>query len=138
MEPDRERAHLAWRRADRIRKLSDRVVGVGPWGIGLDGVLAWVPVAGIVYSLGAGGLLLYEAGKAGASHATLARMAAYLGADTLLDGVPIVGWALDFVFTGQAFAARALQKDIERRHGRPAEATLDIEAPLRPPVGRWG
>ena len=76
MEPDRERAHLAWRRADRIRKLSDRVVGVGPWGIGLDGVLAWVPVAGIVYSLGAGGLLLYEGGKAGASNATLARMAA--------------------------------------------------------------
>ena len=138
MEPDRERAHLAWRRADRIRKLSDRVVGVGPWGIGLDGVLAWVPVAGIVYSLGAGGLLLYEAGKAGASNATLARMAAYLGVDTLMDGVPIVGWALDFVFTGHAFAARALQKDIERRHGRPADAPADIDAPLRSPVGRWG
>lgn len=129
MEPDRERAHLAWRRADRIRKLSDRVVGVGPWGIGLDGVLAWVPVAGTAYSLGGGGLLLYEAVKAGASKPTLARMAAYLGIDSLSSGVPIVGWAVDTLFTGHAFAARALQKDIERRYGRPADsAPVDVEA----------
>ena len=67
MDEDRERAHLAWRRADRIRRLSDRVIGVGPWGLGLDGVLAWVPVAGTVYSVGAAGLLLYEAAKADAS-----------------------------------------------------------------------
>jgi len=45
--------------------------------------------------------------------------------DTLMDGVPFVGWALDTVFTGHAFAARALQKDIERRHGRPADAAPD-------------
>ena len=130
MEHDRERAHLAWRRAERIRRLSDRVIGVGPWGLGLDGVLAWVPVAGVVYSLGAGGLLLYEGAKAGAGNATLVRMTAYLGLDTVLDGVPFVGWALDTVFTGHAFAARALQKDIERRHGRPADA-----APERPNLG---
>ena len=126
MEPDRERAHLAWRRADRIRRLSDRVIGIGPWGLGLDGILAWVPVGGIVYSLGAGGLLLYEAGQARASNATLAKMVGYLGVDTLMDGVPIVGWALDFVFTGHAFAARALQKDIERRHGLPTDRSADL------------
>ena len=132
MEYNRERAHLAWRRAERIRRLSDRVIGIGPWGLGLDGVLAWVPVAGIAYSLGAGGILIYEAAKAGASNATLARMVAYLGVDTLMDGVPFLGWALDTVFTGHAFAARALQKDIERRFGRPADGAADIEArPLR-------
>ena len=64
MDTDRERAHLAWRRAERVKQLSDRVVGFGPWGIGLDGVLAWVPVAGTLYSLGAGGLLIYEAAQA--------------------------------------------------------------------------
>lgn len=120
MEDDRERAHTAWRRADRVRKLSDRVIGVGPWGLGIDGVLAWVPVAGTIYSLGAAGLLLHEAWQAGASRPTLVRMAAYLGIDSLSSGVPVVGWAVDTLFTGHAFAARALQKDIERRHGRPA------------------
>lgn len=122
MEIDRERAHLAWRRADRIRQLSDRIVGVGPWGLGVDGVLAWVPVAGTVYSVGAAGILLHEAYRAGASRRTLVKMAAYLGLDSVSSGVPFVGWAIDTLFTGHAFAARALQKDIERRFGRPQAA----------------
>lgn len=121
MDERRERAHRAWRRAERIKQLSDRVVGVGPWGLGVDGVLAWVPVAGTVYSLGAAALLLSEALGAGASRATLFRMAAYLGLDSVASGVPLVGWAIDTLFTGHAFAAGALQKDIERRHGRPAQ-----------------
>jgi hypothetical protein len=121
MEADRERAHRAWRRAERIKQLSDRVVGVGPFGLGLDGVLAWVPVAGTVYSLGAATLLIREALQAEASRATLVRMGVYLGVDSLSSGVPILGWAVDTLFTGHAFAARALQKDIEQRHGRPVE-----------------
>ena len=124
MEPDRERAHLAWRRAERIKQLSDNVVRVGPWGLGIDGILAWIPVAGTVYSLGAAGVLLFEATQTGASKGTLGRMAAYLGLDSVASGVPIVGWAIDTVFTGHAFAARALQKDIERRYGRPLDAGL--------------
>lgn len=133
MESDRERAHIAWRRADRIRRLSDRIVGVGPWGIGIDGVLAWVPVAGTVYSVGAAGILLNEAYRAGASRATLVRMAVYLGLDSVSSGVPLVGWAVDTVFTGHAFAARALQKDIERRFGQPVgeePASVPPEQPL--------
>ncbi|PZQ54420.1 MAG: DUF4112 domain-containing protein [Phenylobacterium zucineum] len=122
MSEDRKRAHTAWRRAERIKTLSDRVIGFGPWGVGVDGVLAWVPVAGTIYSVGAAGLLLNEALRAGASRATLLRMGAYLGLDSLASGVPLVGWAVDTLFTGHAFAARALQKDIERRHGRPAVA----------------
>jgi len=121
MSEHRERAHKAWRRAERVKQLSDRVIGLGPWGLGVDGVLAWVPVAGTVYSVGAAGLLLSEALQAGASRATLLRMAAYLGLDSVASGVPLVGWAIDTLFTGHAFAARALQKDIERRHGRPAD-----------------
>ena len=128
MDEHRHRAHKAWRRAEHIKQLSDRVVGFGPWGLGVDGVLAWVPVAGTVYSVGAAALLLSEGVQAGASRSTLARMAAYLGLDSVASGVPLVGWAIDTLFTGHAFAARALQKDIERRHGRPVDerpATLD-------------
>ncbi|MBL8554536.1 MAG: DUF4112 domain-containing protein [Phenylobacterium sp.] len=120
MTHDRDRAHKAWRRAERIRQLSDRVIGVGPWGLGIDGVLAWAPVAGTVYSVGAAALLLSEAIQAGVSRGTLLRMGAYLGLDSLASGVPIVGWAFDTLFTGHAFAARALQRDVESRHGRPA------------------
>lgn len=129
-DDDAARAHRAWRRAERIRLLSDRVIGLGPWGLGVGGVLAWTPVAGTVYSVGAAGPLLYEALQARASRLTVLRMATYLGIDSACSGVPLIGWALDTLFTGHAFAARALQKDIERRHGRPA----DTEA-MRPGVG---
>jgi hypothetical protein len=133
MEPatreDRERAHQAWRRAERIKQLSDRLIGIGPWGLGLDGVLAWAPVVGTAYSLAAGALLLHEALQVEASKGTITRMCVYLGLNTVASGVPVVGWAADTLFTGHAFAARALQKDIERRYGRPVDtrpAKLDL------------
>ncbi len=117
-----ERAHRAWRNAERIKRLSDRLVGVGPFSIGLDGVLSWVPVAGTIYSIGAGLLLMIEGIAGEASIATLTRMLAYLVLNTLsslpLDvGVPVVGSLLDTLFQGHLMAANALQKDIERRHG---------------------
>jgi len=133
MESDRERAHRAWRNADRIKKLSDSLVKIGPWGLGLDGVLAWAPVAGTLYSVGSGGLLLYEGYKAQASGMTLARMAGYMLVNSALSEVPVVGWAMDTLFRAQLMAANALQKDIEARHGRP-ETTVD--APSWREVGR--
>lgn len=117
MTDDRTKAHTAWRAAERIKLLSDRLVGVGPLGVGLDGVLAWVPVAGTVYSVGAGGLLLAHGVSAGASPATLARMAAYLALDSAASVPPVIGWVVDTLFPGHLMAARALQKDIEARHG---------------------
>jgi hypothetical protein len=117
MDVTRERAHRAWRSAERIKRLSDKLVTFGPLSIGLDGVLAWVPGANLLYSVGAGGLLIYEAVGAGAAGWTVARMAAYLIADSATSEVPILGWAIDTLFPGHLLAARALQKDIEARHG---------------------
>lgn len=114
-DPARDRAHRAWRSAERIRKLSDRVVGVGPFGVGLDGVLSWVPGAGTIYSVGAGGLLLYEAVQAGASKATIARMAAYLALDSASSGVWGIGSIIDTFFTGHAFAARLFERAADAR-----------------------
>lgn len=120
MSEDRERAHSAWRAAERIKRLSDRLVGVGPIGVGLDGVLAWVPFAGTAYSVGAGALLMYHGVMAQASLPTLARMSAYLVLDSAASVPPVVGWVVDTLFPGHLMAAGALQKDIEARHG-PAE-----------------
>jgi hypothetical protein len=122
MSDDRERAHVAWRRVDRIRRLSDGLVRIGPFGLGLDGALAWVPAAGTLYSVGAAALLINEAVQAGASRATILRMAAYLGLDSVSSTIPLVGWAADTFFRAHALSARALQRDIERRHGRPFDA----------------
>ena len=103
--------------AETIKRLSDRLIGVGPWGIGLDGMLAWIPGANVAYGLGAGGLLIALAIKAQARPATIARMAAYIAIDNMTDAVPILGWAADTLFRGHLMAANALQKDIVKRHG---------------------
>ena len=131
MTDDRERAHVAWRRADRIRRLSDGLVRIGPFGLGVDGVLAWVPAAGTIYSVGAAAVLFNEAIEAGASKATLLKMAGWLGLDSATSTVPVVGWAVDTLFRGHAMSARALQKDIERRHGRPLK-DVTPERPVDP------
>jgi hypothetical protein len=117
----RQKAHQAWRHAETIKRLSDRLIGIGPFGLGLDGVLAWVPGVGPIYSMGAGGLLLFHAMQARASAATLARMLVYVAVDTATDAVPVAGWAVDTLFPGHLMAAKALQKDIESRHGLPDE-----------------
>jgi hypothetical protein len=114
------------RQVDRLRKYSDRVIGIGPFGVGLDGVLAWVPVAGTVYSAGAGAWLIAQAVRAGASPFTIARMVGYLGLDTVSSATPIAGQLVDFLFPGHLMAARALLKDIERRHPDAKGATSPV------------
>jgi hypothetical protein len=130
MESTRERAHRAWRNAERIKKLSDNLIKIGPWGLGLDGVLAWVPAAGTIYSVGTGALLLYEGVKVEASAWTLTRMAGYMILNSAMSDVPVVGWAMDTLFRGQLMAANALQKDIAARWG-PADVE-PVDASWRP------
>ncbi|MFZ5667922.1 MAG: DUF4112 domain-containing protein [Pseudomonadota bacterium] len=124
-----DRAHSAWKSAETIKKLSDRVIGVGPFGLGLDGVLTWIPGAGIVYSAGASAYLLYLALSSGASLGTLAKMAGYLGLDMLLSDFPVPGVSdlFDLLWQGHLLAANSLQRDIEARHGVPDDHVARVE-----------
>ena len=111
-----------WTHVEGVKKLSDRAVGIGPFGIGLDGLLTWVPVVGTVYSVGAAGWLLVQAARAKASPGTVARMLGYLGLDsvtTVIGEVPFLDFVpsvVDVLFPGHLLAAKALQKDIETTH----------------------
>ena len=111
-----------WSNVEGVKKLSDRVIGVGPFGIGMDGLLTWVPIIGTAYTVGAAGWLLVQAGRAKASPAAVFRMLSYLGLESFvtavgeipfLDFVPSVA---DVLFPGHLLAARALQQDIESTH----------------------
>ena len=111
-----------WTNVESIKKLSDRVIGLGPFGIGMDGLLTWIPVVGTAYTLGAAGWLVLQAVRAKAAPGTVVRMVGYLGLDSVttavgevpfLDFVPSVA---DVLFPGHLMAAKALQKDIESTH----------------------
>lgn len=125
----REVAHSAWKSAETIKKLSDRVIGFGPFGVGLDGILAWIPGAGLVYSGGAAVYLLFLAARSGASFGSIARMAGILGIDVLMSGVPlpVIPDIADMLWQGHLMAANSLQKDIEARHGVPPSHVERVE-----------
>lgn len=124
-------AHRIWLTAEQIKRVADRLVGLGPFSIGLDGLLAPVPLAGTLFSLVAGAWLVREGFRAKASAYTLARMSFYVGLRTLASIVPLEGWLVDILFRGHMMAARALQKDIARRFGEPPRAAI-LEARRRP------
>lgn len=111
-----------WSNVEGVKKLSDRAVGIGPFGIGMDGLLTWVPVLGTVYSVGAAGWLLVQATRVKASPGTLVQMLAYLGLDsatTAIGEVPFLDFVpnvVDVLFPGHLMAAKALQKHIESTH----------------------
>lgn len=111
-----------WSNVEGVKKLSDRAVGIGPFGIGMDGLLTWVPVLGTVYSVGAAGWLLFQATQVKAPPATLVQMLAYLGLDsatTAIGEVPFLDFVpnvVDVLFPGHLMAAKALQKHIESTH----------------------
>lgn len=132
----RARAHRAWKSAETIKSLSDRLIGIGPFGLGLDGVLSWVPLVGPLYSMGAGGLLLMHGMSGGASMFTLLRMLAYVAADTATDAVPVAGSVVDMLFPGHLMAAKALQKDIEARHGLPDDVLMKMTPKQRAKAAR--
>jgi len=105
-----------WLSVERIKNISDRVIAVGPFGLGLDALLTWIPGLGTIYTVGAGGWLIVLGFRVKATPATLARMLGYLTIDTATGTVPIAGDLVDSLFPGHLLAARALQKHIESTH----------------------
>jgi hypothetical protein len=105
-----------WLSVERIKKISDRVIGIGPFGLGLDAILTWIPGIGTIYTVGAGGWLIILGLRVKAGPGTLARMLGYLVVDTVTGTVPIAGDAIDALFPGHLLAAKALQKHIESTH----------------------
>jgi hypothetical protein len=114
----------------RIGQLSDNLIGWGPIGIGLDGILAWVPGLGEAYSVAAGVLLLLEGWRAKVPAPILVQVAVIVGLRTFIDFgnvIPVLGVGSSIVvdlFRGHRWAARILARAIDE--------TLYLEGPWNP------
>ena len=111
------------RTVTKVRRLSDRLIGVGPFGIGIDGLSGFIPGLGLAYSLGAGAILMNQAVKARAHPTILAKMAAMLLADSAIDvlPLPVLPGLADVLFTGHRWAAEALLKHLDETHYYPGD-----------------
>jgi hypothetical protein len=98
-----------------VGRLSDSIVRVGPFSLGVDGVLAWIPAVGELYSAAAGVFILVQGARAGAPVSVLAQAALLLGARTLGDAVPFAGPLFADMFTAHRWAADMIVAAIDKR-----------------------
>jgi uncharacterized protein DUF4112 len=113
--------------------LSDSLVRIGPFSLGLDGVLSWAPGLGDLYSTVAGGFILVQGARGGAPAPVLAGAALLIGCRTLVGAVPIAGAAFADVFTAHKWAAAMIVRSIDERLGFPGAAARPAS---RTPVRR--
>ncbi|HEY5071853.1 MAG TPA: DUF4112 domain-containing protein [Caulobacteraceae bacterium] len=119
-EPDLEAIRLS---VLRMGALSDSLVKLGPFSIGLDGILDWIPGAGEIYSVAAGAFLIVQGARARVGLPTLAAAAGLMGARTLITAIPLAGPLAADLLTMHKWSARLIAKAIERRIAAGAAAT---------------
>ncbi len=103
---------------ENLRRISDRLVGLGPFGIGLDGLLGAIPglgeFFGAIYSVGAGVLLFYQGWRARASAGVLFQVGLLITARTLSNFIPVAGGVVDMLFTAHKWSADLLLANMDR------------------------
>lgn len=104
-------------------RLSDSLIRIGPFSLGIDGVLSWVPGLGEIYSTLAGGFILVQGARAGVPLPTLVGAGALLVARTVVSAAPIAGALAADVFTAHKWAAGMIVRDIDRRLAMSDEGT---------------
>ncbi|MHB8283185.1 MAG: DUF4112 domain-containing protein [Caulobacteraceae bacterium] len=98
-----------------VGKLSDSVVGVGPFSIGLDGVLSWIPGLGEIYSAAAGTFIIVQGARAGVSKRTLAAAGGLMLSRTAISAVPLAGPLAADMFMAHKWSAKMVAAAIDRK-----------------------
>jgi hypothetical protein len=101
-----------------VGRLSDALVRLGPWSIGLDGIFSWVPGLGEVYAATAGGFILVQGVRAGVSPRILLVCAGMVGLRTAGVAVPLAGPVFADIFLAHRWSARLIVGAIDRKLGR--------------------
>ena len=114
-EPDLERIR---RTVELVGRLSDGLIRIGPWGIGIDGVLNLIPVAGEVYSALAGGFILIQGARARVPFHILLGAAALLVSRMAFDAVPLGGPIVADLFIAHKWAAKMVTGAIDKKISR--------------------
>jgi hypothetical protein len=101
--------------AEYLEYLTERSIRLGPWTIGLDGILGLIPGLGDILSGLLASYIVARAAQAGVPRAALARMMANVAMDTLLGAIPIVGDLFDFMYKANTKNLRIYRESLEGR-----------------------
>ncbi len=113
----------------RIGKLSDGILRLGPMRLGLDGILAWAPGVGEIYSAAAGTYIIVQGLRAGVSAPVLAACAALMFGRTTLSAIPLVGPLAADLLTAHRWSSRLVIAAIDRKLARLGAEPGPVQSP---------
>jgi hypothetical protein len=116
-----------------IGRLSDGLVRVGPFSLGIEGVLSWVPGVGELYGSGAAAFLLVQGARARVPASTLLLAAGLMTGRTLISAIPIAGAAASDLLTAHKWAARLIVAAIDKRIAADADRASPSRTWTPPP-----
>ena len=102
-------------RVEQVGRLSDGLVRFGVFRLGIDGILAWIPGLGELYSAAAGGFIIYQGYRVGVSLKTLLTCAGLMLGRTTIGAVPIAGAVAADLFTAHRWSAKLVLEEIDRK-----------------------
>lgn len=86
---------LAW--------LMDESIRIGPWAIGLDGLIGLIPGIGDMAGATVSALIIARAMRSGIAKSAVLRMVINVALDSLVGAVPFVGDIFDFAFKSNMY-----------------------------------
>jgi hypothetical protein len=107
--------------AEKIAWLMDGMFRVGPWRVGLDGLIGLIPGFGDIAGALIGMIIVLRAAQAGVPRIALARMVTNIAIDTFVGSIPLFGDAFDFAYKSNIKNLR-IYEDALRRGGRASRA----------------
>jgi len=112
-----------------VGRLSDSLVRFGPFRLGMDGVLSWIPGVGEAYSMISGGFIIVQGLRAGVPLHILLLCAALMASRTTVSAIPFAGPVAADRFTAHRWSAKMVVRAIDaqlpvrdRSGGAPAYA----------------
>jgi hypothetical protein len=122
------------RSVEKVGKLSDGLIRLGPFRLGADAALSWIPGVGEIYSGAAAIFLLAQGARARVPLSTLLLAGALMGGRTLITAIPFAGPAAADLMALHGLSARMIARAIDKRI-----AAGDANGGTVAPDGRaWG
>jgi hypothetical protein len=111
-----------------VGRLSDGLIRFGPFSVGLEGVLSWIPGVGELYGSGAAAFLLIQGARARVPVSILLVAAGLMTGRTLISAIPMAGAAASDLLTAHKWSARLIVAAIDRRIAANAERASRVKA----------
>jgi hypothetical protein len=83
---------------EHLAYFMDGIIPIGPWSIGLDPLLGFLPGVGDLIAAVISMLIVLRAVQAGIPRVAVARMMTNIAVDTLIGAIPVIGDAFDFAY----------------------------------------